>query len=193
MWLTARLRMSSDLRLLILSNSSNSEFPRLVVLGIELDSLDQTACLPAEKLMALQELIQSWRTRRWCNRRQLKSLIGHLHHAAKVVWLGRIFLRRMLDLLCCFRTCDHPIRLSSEFRLDLQWWHDFLTSWHGVSLLLFPGMSAPTDVEVTSQHIPGVHNNIADALSRFHWQDFRRLAPTAQPHPVPIAPPTLGA
>ena len=30
----------------------------LVVLGIELDSLDQTTRLPAEKLMALQELIQ---------------------------------------------------------------------------------------------------------------------------------------
>ena len=257
---------------------------RLVVLGIELDSLDQTARLPAEKLMALQELIQSWRTRRWCNRRQLESQIGHLHHAAKVVWPGRTFLRRMLDLLCCFHTRDHPICLSSEFRLDLQWWHDFLTSWHGVSLWLFPRMSAPTDVEVTSdaagslgsgtyynnewfsgawvpsqadqsiaykelfpvvvashvwgsqwsrrhvlfrsdneavvhillartskvpcimhlfhhllsaarfhftftsQHIPGVHNNIAGALSRFHWQDFRRLAPTAQPHQVPIAP-----
>ena len=42
---------------------------RLVVLGIELDSLEQIARLPAEKLMALQELIQSWQTRRWCNRR----------------------------------------------------------------------------------------------------------------------------
>ena len=191
----------------------------------------------------------------------------------------------MPDLLYCFRTRDHPIRLSSEFRLDLKWWHDFLTSWHGVSLWLFPGMSAPTDVEVTSvaagflgfgtyynnerfsgawvpsqadqsipykelfpvvvashvwssqwsrrqvlfrsdnsavvhillartpkvpyimrllrhllsaaarfnftftsPHIPDVHNNIADALSRFHWQDFRRLAPTAQLHPVAIAP-----
>ena len=40
----------------------------------------------------------------------------------------------------------------------------------------------------TSQHIPGVHNNIADALSRFDWQEFRRLAPMALPHPVPIAP-----
>ena len=106
-WLTARLWMSSDLRLLILSD-------------------------------------------RWCNRRQLESLIGHLHHAAKVVWPGRTFWRRMLDLLCCFHTRDHPIRLSSGFRLDLQWWHDFLTSWHGASLGLFPGMSAPRDVEVTS-------------------------------------------
>ena len=58
---------------------------RLVVLGIELDSLEQSARLPAEKLAALQELIQSWRSRRWCTRHQLESLIGHLHHAAKVV------------------------------------------------------------------------------------------------------------
>lgn len=256
----------------------------LVVLGIELDSLEQTARLPTEKLAALQELIQSWRNRRWCNRRQLESLIGHLHHAAKVVWPGRTFLRRMIDLLCCFRTRDHPIRLNAEFQLDVQWWHDFLTSWHGVSFWLFPGMSAPADIVVTSdaagalgfgayfhtewfsgawvpsqadqsiaykelfpvvvashvwgsqwyrqhvlfrcdneavvhillarssrvpcimgllrhllsaaarfnftftsQHIPGVHNNIADALSRFRWQEFRRLAPQAQPHPVPIA------
>ena len=40
----------------------------------------------------------------------------------------------------------------------------------------------------TSQHIPGVHNHIADALSHFHWQAFRHLAPMAQAHPVPIAP-----
>ena len=39
----------------------------------------------------------------------------------------------------------------------------------------------------TSQHIPNIHNNIADALSRFYWQDFRCLAPMAQLHPVPIA------
>ena len=51
----------------------------LVVLGIELDSIDQSARLPAEKLANLQDLIQSWRSRRWCTRRQLESLIGHLH------------------------------------------------------------------------------------------------------------------
>ena len=121
---------------------------RLVVLGIELDSIEQSSRLPAEKLANLQELIQSWRSRWWCTRRQLDSLIGHLHHAAKVVWPGRTFLRRMIDLLCCFRTRDHPICLNSEFQLDVQWWHEFLVSWHGVSFWLFPGMSAATDVEV---------------------------------------------
>ena len=48
----------------------------LTVLGIELDSVQQSARLPEDKLAALHELIQSWRKRRWCTRRQLESLIG---------------------------------------------------------------------------------------------------------------------
>ena len=75
---------------------------RLVVLGIELDSVEQYARLPEEKLVALRELIASLHHHRWCPRAQLESLIGNLHHAAKVVWPGRTFLRRMIDLLCCF-------------------------------------------------------------------------------------------
>ena len=38
----------------------------------------------------------------------------------------------------------------------------------------------------TAQCIPGIHNNIADALSQFRWQEFRRLAPDAQLHLVPV-------
>ena len=40
--------------------------------------------------------------------------------------------------------------LSAEVQLDVQWWHEFLTSWQGVSFWLFSGMSAPADIEVTS-------------------------------------------
>ena len=260
----------------------------LLVLGIELDSRAQVARLPEDKLCALQELIQSWRNRRWCTRRQLESLIGHLHHAAKVVWPGCTFLRRMIDLLRCFRNRDHPIRLNAEFHLDLQWWFQFLSSWNGVAFWLFPGMAAAPDLVVTSdasgslgfgayfrgewfsgswipsqapqsiaykelfpvviaahlwgpqwarryvlfrtdneavvyilnsrtskipdlmhllrhllasaahydfffssQHVPGIHNGIADALSRFHWQEFRSLAPEAQLLPVSIPPQLL--
>ena len=122
----------------------------LVVLGIELDSVSQIARLPSEKLSALQDLISSWLPRKSCNRRDLESLIGHLHHAAKVVWPGRTFLRRMIDLLCCFRKKDHPIRLNREFHLDLLWWHQFLSQWHGVSFWLFPGLLPGADVEVSS-------------------------------------------
>ena len=124
--------------------------PCLQVLGIKLDSMAQVACLPEDKLCALQELIHSWRTRCWCTRRQLESLIDHLHHAAKVLWPGRKFLRRMIDLLRCFRKRDHPIRLNMEFHLDLQWWFRFLSSWNGTAFWLFPGMAAAPDLVVTS-------------------------------------------
>lgn len=122
----------------------------LVVLGIELDSVNQSARLPEDKLRAVQDLIQVWRSRKWCTCVQLQSLIGHLHYAAKVVWPGRTFLRRMIDLLRCFRWADHPIRMNLEFHWDLQWWHKFLFSWHGVSFWLFPGMTPSPDLEVTS-------------------------------------------
>ena len=64
---------------------------RLVVLGIELDSLEQCTRLPGDKLSALRELqvITSWRTQRWSSRSQLELLIGHLHHAAKA-WSGLV-------------------------------------------------------------------------------------------------------
>ena len=67
-----------------------------------------------------------------------------------MVWPGRAFLRRFIDLLCCFRNKDHPVQINLEFRLDLQWWQQFLASWHGVGFWLYPGMSAATDLEVTS-------------------------------------------
>ena len=259
----------------------------LTVLGIELDSYNQVARLPQEKLLVIQSLIGSWLPRKWCNRYELESLIGHLHHAAKVVWPGRTFLRRMIDLLCCFRRRDHPIRLNREFHLDLLWWHQFLEDWHGVSFWLFPGLLPEADIKVSSdaagafgygaymkgqwfagswapsqelhsiaykelfpivlaahvwghlwvkkhilfrsdndavvhilntrtsrvpclmrllrsllfsaarhsfsfssQHVPGVSNQLADALSRFNWQEFRRLAPDAQPLPT-LVPPEL--
>ena len=65
---------------------------------------------------------------------------GKWHHAAKVVWPGRTFLCRMVDLLCCFCKKDHLIRLNREFHLDLLWWHQFLFQWQGVSFWLFPGL-----------------------------------------------------
>ncbi|MEM6772491.1 MAG: reverse transcriptase domain-containing protein, partial [Bacteroidota bacterium] len=118
----------------------------LVILGIELDSVTQTARLPETKLSQLRALLDHWANRQWCRRSELESLIGHLHHAAKVVWPGRTFIRRMINLLSCFRDRNHPIRLNLEFRLDLTWWRQFLLSWNGVSFWLYPGLSQPASV-----------------------------------------------
>ena len=44
------------------------------------------------------------------------------------------------------------------------------------------------DFFFSSQHVPGIHDSVVDGLSRFHWQEFRRLAPEAQLLPVSIPP-----
>ena len=38
----------------------------------------------------------------------------------------------------------------------------------------------------SSVHVPAIQNNVADAISRFHWQEFCRLAPEAQLNPCPV-------
>ena len=42
------------------------------------------------------------------------------------------------------------------------------------------------NIVVKSSHIPGINNEICDALSRQQFERFRRLAPKAEVHPCPI-------
>ena len=255
----------------------------LVILGIEIDTMAETLRLPADKFAATLQLLRAWSSFKWCRKKQLQSLIGVLHHACKVVWPGRTFMRRMINLLRCFRKDDHPIRLNEEFKRDLNWWLDFFSQWNGISFFLLPHLLPPPTVYVGSdasgtrgygaylnsdwfngrwspkqtflsiaykelfpvvvaahvwghcwrrhrilfrvdneavvailnsrtsrdphimvllrsllfaaarfgftfsaEHVAGVRNGIADALSRFHMQVFRSLAPNANRYPTAI-------
>ena len=70
-----------------------------------------------------------------CIREDLLSLLGLLHHASKVVPLGRTFLRRMIDTSMLATQNHHHIRLDYGFRSDLHWWSLFLDRWNGVRIL----------------------------------------------------------
>ena len=138
----------------------------MVTLGIELDSVNQLARLPNDKLTSLLNLLHCWSTYRWSTKRQLQSLIGHLHHAAKVVWPGRAFIHRMISLLRNFRRDDHPIRLSAEFKKDLHWWLQYLGSWNGVYFWVYPGLSPPIELEMSSDASGSLRFG---AVFRTHW------------------------
>ncbi|XP_075935401.1 uncharacterized protein LOC142935139 [Anarhichas minor] len=47
-------------------------------------------------------------------------------------------------------------------------------------------VSAQHQFIIRASHIPGHYNSIADSLSRFSFQKFRRLAPTSDPLPTPV-------
>ena len=59
-------------------------------------------------------------------------------------------MHHMINLLCCFRKHDPPIRLNAEFHLDLQRWLQFSSSWNRVAFWLFLGIAATPDLQVTS-------------------------------------------
>ena len=101
----------------------------IVFLGVNLDSCNLLLSLPDEKLGDLKALIQSWVGRKVSTARELKSLVGKLENACKVVRPGRSFLRRMIDLLRGVKSNHRLIRLNSSFRSDLLWWHHFLSGW----------------------------------------------------------------
>ena len=123
----------------------------LTVLGIELYSLLLQACLPQEKFDRIHTLLVSWSLTRHCTRKELESLIGNLQHACKVVPSGRTFLRRMINLLSAFCRDDHPIRLDTEFHLDLSLWLEFFQSWNGYIFVLSPHWARIPDLHVSSE------------------------------------------
>ena len=47
-------------------------------------------------------------------------------------------------------------------------------------------LSASNNFTISARHVPGIHNVIADSLSRFQKAEFCRLAPQAAPHATPI-------
>ena len=107
---------------------------RLTFLGILIDTVADTLSLPPEKLARVKAAITEWRSKKFCRKRELLSLIGLLQHACRVVRAGRTFLRRMIDLASSVREPDHWVRLNISFRSDLRWWEIFLEEWNGVSL-----------------------------------------------------------
>ena len=106
--------------------------------------------LPPEKLSTLQSLLASWSHKRVCRRQELKSLLGHLHHAAKVVYPGRSFLRRLTDLLHGTHSQSHFIRLNHHARADLLWWSSFLRDWKGTSFFISPHWSHLSYLQVST-------------------------------------------
>jgi len=95
----------------------------------------KTSISDERKCALLDEL--SWmRCRDKCTKWELLSLIGKLSFCCKVVPSGRIFLRRMIDLSNTVTQLHYHITLTTEARLDIQWWLEFLPSCSGTSLIL---------------------------------------------------------
>ncbi|XP_069136902.1 uncharacterized protein [Argopecten irradians] len=109
---------------------------KLTFLGIEIDSLGMHLRLPDEKLHALKYELDNFSSRCRASKKQLQSLIGKLNWASSVVYGGRVFLRRLINAMSSLKKDSHKLRFNAEVLRDLAWWHTFLQTFNGKSLLL---------------------------------------------------------
>jgi hypothetical protein len=94
-------------------------------LGVTLDSVAMQARLSPAKLAALSNLISATLACHSITRKDLDRLNGKLNWDCKVVYGGRTFLRRLIDVQWGVKRAHHRILLLSSMRLDLEWWQQF--------------------------------------------------------------------
>ena len=131
------LSTCDELGVLVAKDKTEGPATRLTVLGIEIDTEAMTLQLPDDKLRRMELMLTDWSGRSSGTRRDLESLAGTLQHAASVVSSGRLFLRRIYDLLAATRHFKphHFVRLNAECRADIEWWATFHRRLNGVSLI----------------------------------------------------------
>ena len=99
----------------------------ITLLGITIDTTLQQLRFPPDKLQEMTLLIKSWLRKHKTTKWDLRSLIGKLSYAAKVVPSGRLFLRQLIELSSTVSKLHHHIHLNMEARKDIIiWWNRFL-------------------------------------------------------------------
>ena len=121
----------------------------LSFLGIEFDTMAFQLRLPTDKLVRLKAELNTAISRKCMKKHNLQSLTGLLQHATKVIRPGRPFLRRLHALQSVGSFPHHQIRLNIAARADIIWWHTFVDTWNGLSLLWSAGICSPDTIVVS--------------------------------------------
>ena len=109
---------------------------RIIFLGIEIDSIAMCLRLPEDKLSQVRQELSLFLNRKRASKKQLQSLAGKLNFCASVVYGGRVFSRRIIDTINLLKEGSHKIILSASIKSDILWWHNFMASFNGRSMLL---------------------------------------------------------
>ena len=107
----------------------------LTFVGIRINTEDFTVSIPQEKVKEVMDQMPRWCSRRTCTQVQLQSLVGKFTFFAKVIRPGRIFTRRLIDLIYTVRRPLHHITLTSAAKQDIHWWCELLHSWNQSSII----------------------------------------------------------
>lgn len=118
--------------------------------GIGINTVDMSISIPQEKVQEVLRDMPRWCTRRTCTQTQLQSLVGKLNFFAKVIVPGRIFTRRLIDLIYTVSRPSHHITITRLAREDIHWWRELLQSWNRSSIIPNPRRLYSSDLMLFS-------------------------------------------
>jgi hypothetical protein len=104
---------------------------RITFLGIEIDTRSCSLSLGEDKLQTIQQQLLDFSVKKRASKRQLQRLAGLLNWACQAVRGGRFFLRRLLDTIAPLQQQHHKVKLTIDFKKDIEWWLSFLFTFNG--------------------------------------------------------------
>ena len=125
-------QLLQELGLQVSEKKLESPTTRLNCLGILVDTETFTMSIPPVKVKEIWEKCCHWQQKRYCNKKQLQSLLGSLLYVSKCVRFSRFFLNRLLDVLRSMEE-KNQTKITIEARRDINWFAKFISIYNGVT------------------------------------------------------------
>ena len=147
----------------------------ITFLDIQLNSNDLTLSLPQPKLQELICLLADFKSKKRASKKQFQSLAGKLNWACRVVQGGRVYLRRVLNLMNTLSLSHHKARLNDSFLKDIEWWLQCIEMFNGTCMFRNSYCSEPVHVDAC---LTGAGIAFAGDWAYVHWaQDWPEAVP----------------
>lgn len=113
--------------------------------GNLLNTITMTISVTKERRAELLTELAEWWDKTTTTRRELESLVGKLQFVCNCIRSGRIFLNRLLNLLCGTRV-GLRYHINEQAKKDILWWSQVLKVFSGTSLMWMERFDTPDAV-----------------------------------------------
>ena len=127
---------------------------RVEFLGMWFDVENMTMSVTADRLAEILLETKLLASTSSITRKDLERIIGKLQFVAACVWLGRVFINRLLNSLRAMEP-GKVYHMEPQIRKYLKWWYTFLPTYNGVSLMWLEQFTTPDQVIATDAFLQG--------------------------------------
>lgn len=148
---------------------------QLSILGIEIDTIKQTAAISEDRQERLVMLCDKLISNRKATLHDMQTIAGHLQFVCRIAPHGRAFMRRLYnEVKRGYKSPSSRRRIGKDAINEIKWWRATLLEWNGLTLL------QPSPLQVmhiwtdASKRALGAHAGPANRPSHVFVKDVSR-------------------